>query len=99
MYYSYVEIEYVATSFSPTRMDLALKLLKLRVYKLDKPWVITIPCFSVRFERAIYQTNQSYERWPSAAFSVLPILATPELSKSHPKSCKLYFVTRSCVVM
>ncbi len=27
MYYSYVEIEYVATSFSPTRMDLVLKLL------------------------------------------------------------------------
>ncbi len=27
MHYSYVEIEYVATSFSPTRMDLALKLL------------------------------------------------------------------------
>ncbi len=33
MYYSYVEIEYVATSFSPTRMDLAYKLL------YDK-WVI-----------------------------------------------------------
>jgi hypothetical protein len=29
MYYSYVEIEYVATSFSPTRTDLALKLLNL----------------------------------------------------------------------
>jgi hypothetical protein len=29
MYYSYVEIEYVATSFSPARMDLALKLLIL----------------------------------------------------------------------
>ncbi len=28
MYYSYVEIEYVATSFSPARMDLAVKLLK-----------------------------------------------------------------------
>jgi hypothetical protein len=28
MYYSYVEIEYVATSFSPTRTDLALKLLR-----------------------------------------------------------------------
>jgi hypothetical protein len=28
MYYSYVEIEYVATSFSPARMDLALKLIK-----------------------------------------------------------------------
>jgi hypothetical protein len=29
MYYSYVEIEYVATSFSPARMDLALKLLSV----------------------------------------------------------------------
>jgi hypothetical protein len=29
MYYSYVEIEYLATSFSPARMDLALKLLIL----------------------------------------------------------------------
>ncbi len=29
MYYSYVEIEYVATSFSPARTDLALKLLRL----------------------------------------------------------------------
>ncbi len=27
MYYSCVEIEYAATSFSPARMDLALKLL------------------------------------------------------------------------
>jgi hypothetical protein len=27
MYYSYIEIEYVATSFSPVRTDLALKLL------------------------------------------------------------------------
>jgi hypothetical protein len=29
MYYSYVEIKYVATSFSPARTDLALKLLKV----------------------------------------------------------------------
>ncbi len=28
MYYSNVEIEYVATSFSPARTDLALKLLR-----------------------------------------------------------------------
>ncbi len=28
MYYSYIDIEYVATSFSPARTDLALKLLK-----------------------------------------------------------------------
>jgi hypothetical protein len=27
MYYSYVEIEYIATSFSPARADLAFKLL------------------------------------------------------------------------
>jgi hypothetical protein len=31
MYYSYVEIEYVATSFSPARTDLALKLLKTHI--------------------------------------------------------------------
>jgi hypothetical protein len=30
MYYSYVEIEYVATGFSPARTDLALKLLSLK---------------------------------------------------------------------
>ncbi len=28
MYYSYVEIEYVAMSFSPAKTDLALKLLR-----------------------------------------------------------------------
>jgi hypothetical protein len=33
MYYSYIEIEYVAMSFSPARTDLALKLLKV-VYKV-----------------------------------------------------------------
>ncbi len=49
MYYSYVEIEYVATSFSPARRDLALKLLieiiffLIRIDKLNKtlvnhPW-------------------------------------------------------------
>jgi hypothetical protein len=29
MYYSYVETEYVATSFSPARTDLALKVLRV----------------------------------------------------------------------
>jgi hypothetical protein len=28
MYYSYLEFEYVATSFSPARTDLAVKLLR-----------------------------------------------------------------------
>jgi hypothetical protein len=32
MYYSYKEIEYVATSFSPARTDLALKLLNPSIY-------------------------------------------------------------------
>jgi hypothetical protein len=31
MYYSYVEIKYIATSFSHARMDLALKLLRILV--------------------------------------------------------------------
>ncbi len=31
MYYSYVENEYIATSFSPARMDLAVKLLSCQV--------------------------------------------------------------------
>ncbi len=34
MYYSYVEIEYVARSFSPARMDLALKLLLKEIKRL-----------------------------------------------------------------
>jgi hypothetical protein len=43
MHYSYVEIEYVATSFSPARMDLALKLLsnvdtKDVAYRRTKGW-------------------------------------------------------------
>ncbi len=39
MYYSYVEIEYVATSFSPTRTDLALKLLIMYVANIDSYYV------------------------------------------------------------
>ncbi len=37
MYYSYVEIEYVATGFSPARTDLALKLLKAITADPGKP--------------------------------------------------------------
>ncbi len=36
MYYSYVEIEYVATSFSPARMDLAVKLLTAIRFRREK---------------------------------------------------------------
>jgi hypothetical protein len=41
MYYSYVEIEYLATSFSPARTDLALKLL--RYGHVPPKLVITTP--------------------------------------------------------
>jgi hypothetical protein len=34
MYYSYIEIDYVATNFSPARTDLAVKLLKVNAEKL-----------------------------------------------------------------
>ncbi len=34
MYYSYVEIKYLATSFSPARTDLAVKLLSNLDFKL-----------------------------------------------------------------
>ncbi len=40
MYYSYVEIEYVATSFSPTRTDLAVKLLTKEMNSI-KPEQVT----------------------------------------------------------
>jgi hypothetical protein len=39
MYYSYVEIEYAATRFSPARMDLALKLLRAVITQENKPIV------------------------------------------------------------
>jgi hypothetical protein len=47
MYYSYVEIEYVATSFSPARMDLALKLLKGPGQDLSNFQMAPIPILSV----------------------------------------------------
>jgi hypothetical protein len=40
MYYSYVEIEYVATCFSPARTELALKLLKAKTIAIDE---VTLP--------------------------------------------------------
>jgi hypothetical protein len=57
MYYSYVEIEYVATSFSPARTDLALKLLKFKSCGLDYEQGESISLdllfsvFVVRFDR------------------------------------------------
>jgi hypothetical protein len=47
MYYSYVEIEYVATSFSPARTDLAVKLLSLRVCKGNESMPLHLPWLEV----------------------------------------------------
>ncbi len=60
MYYSYVEIEYVATSFSPARTDLAVKLLskdlflfeaylasRTRLFKTETAFVAAL-CISIR---------------------------------------------------
>ncbi len=50
MYYSYVEIEYVATSFSPARTDLALKLLSLDCPSDGPPPLnVTFPAVLVPF--------------------------------------------------
>jgi hypothetical protein len=52
MYYSYVEIEYVATSFSPARTDLALKLLtqQQQYHKRTTLRTMNIPLQSIRSE-------------------------------------------------
>ncbi len=43
MYYSYIEIEYVATNFSPASTDLALKLLREGLNRRE--WVLFLPVF------------------------------------------------------
>jgi hypothetical protein len=55
MYYSYVEIEYVATSFSPARTDLALELLRKTRYKSVKKQKIV----SFRFIRILETYSES----------------------------------------
>jgi hypothetical protein len=48
------------------------------MYKPDEPGFFIIPCFSVRSAMdIIFQTNQSYEWWPSAALSIPTNLGDP----------------------
>jgi hypothetical protein len=58
MYYSYVEIEYVATSFSPTRTDLALKLL--RVFSGDQYIVLDSGFKITNYYKHNTETTQPY---------------------------------------
>ncbi len=58
MYYSYVEIEYVATSFSPARTDLALKLLRL--CHLISPVELAFACrwtYFLWYKTSLYQNE------------------------------------------
>jgi hypothetical protein len=74
MYYSYVEIEYVATSFSPARTDLALKLLTedtLRQICGVNTTFQQISCgygiLPPKFCKAL-QANQNIQDWGTAAY-------------------------------
>ena len=72
MYYSYVEIEYVAMSFSPARMDLAVKLLSAMDYR-DRPLLNLLRSTVVSCQ--IFIRSQSLiGRWTRNDFS-LPAVA------------------------
>ncbi len=74
MYYSYVEIEYVATSFSPPRTDLPVKLLRFAhslsslkvVFSVkssllevfEQPFLLTFWCQSLTWAPCLYGMGQ-----------------------------------------
>ncbi len=57
MDYSYVEIEYVATSFSPARMDLAVKLLNTPVEEQIGGWKVDINWYTEEVEYVVVKTK------------------------------------------
>jgi hypothetical protein len=81
MYYSYVEIEYVATSFSPARTDLALKLLN-GPYNWNHYPLALLGCKAV-----VYEDGDTQGSWASC--SVDEFYLGP--SKDHYQ-CNLYYV-------
>jgi hypothetical protein len=72
MYYSYVDIEYVATSFSPARIDLALKLLNAgqikRIYMLVPNFVFC------PFRNGFYPFINGHFYMPFYKWAVLSVL-------------------------
>jgi hypothetical protein len=68
MYYSYVEIEYLATSFSPARMDLALKLLKRIAVKFFSYNSQNAKKRENYYQRATYEDNFSTFPQPRILF-------------------------------
>ncbi len=79
MYYSYVEIEYVATSFSPARTDLALKLLRNQS-KLCEQGSLKAACKTAQnWRKNLSQLpNQARRRKPNKH----PAGATPATAKA-----------------
>jgi hypothetical protein len=59
MYYSYIEIEYVATSFSPTRTDISLKLLS--VIGIIFSWALRQVDFIMAYPQALIECNMYME--------------------------------------
>ncbi len=76
MYYSYVEIEYVATSFSPARTDLAVKLL------------ITLQIF-VRLLRLIDQNVANVFNLTSSVRVSIVTCCTKDVSTGSPAGLEI----------
>ncbi len=88
MYYSYVEIEYVATSFSPARMDLALKLLRYHIFSTHPPYPYKLFPWA-RHSMGVDIYNVSIHGWANNAYrssSCLPLSVHHALPAQRPCS-------------
>jgi hypothetical protein len=80
MYYSYIEIEYVATSFSPARADLAVKLLtptSLTPWKKKIDAVLKMKASKTLKELHGFMGMVNYycSMWPHRAHILMPLMA------------------------
>jgi hypothetical protein len=66
MHYSYVEIEYVATDFSPARTDLAVKLLRVFLVLSGNALSITLVPHPKTFPTQVKCKNPGGKRWGGA---------------------------------
>jgi hypothetical protein len=80
MYYSYVEIEFVATSFSPARMDLAVKLLRCNISQqhivLYNKYIFCLSSVHVFNIKKLNATNFFFVAQPKSAIKKISILMT-----------------------